>query len=91
MPLGIGYPRHEIFRMETIPPVMYYTGNQEQTIRNPSFYFHRSVNLRGDTLTLEYEYNALADFVPVEGVPEYTRQLEQASDLLDFTIASYPE
>jgi transglutaminase-like putative cysteine protease len=91
MPLGLSYPRHEIFRMETVPPVMYYNGNDDQTVRNPAFYFHRSVNVRGQTLALEYEYNALADFAPVEGMSEYARQLEQASDLLDFTIESYPE
>ncbi len=48
------------------------------------------MNVTGHTLTVGYEFNTLNDFVSATSVPEYVRQLEQASDLLDFTIESYP-
>jgi transglutaminase-like putative cysteine protease len=91
MPLGISYPRHEIFQAEAWLEAANFIPGDDQTIKNPAFYFHRSVNLNGHKLTLEYEYRALTDYVRVPAVPEYARQINQASDLLGFTIESYPE
>jgi len=90
MPLGVPYPRHEIFQAEAWFAAANFVPGDDQTIRNPSFYFHRSVNMNERKLTLEYEYNSISDVVPVDGVPEYVRQIGQASDLLGFTIQSYP-
>jgi hypothetical protein len=90
MPLGVSYPRHEIFQAEAWLSAGNYIPGNDQTIQNAAFYFHRSVNLNERKLSLEYEYNSLSGVVPVDGVPEYVRQIGQASDLLGFTIESYP-
>ena len=90
MPLGVTYPRHEIFHLQATLPPTTEIANDQKTVQNPSFYFHRYITINGNQLGLDYEYNALADYVPVDGVAQYVNQLGQASDLLGYTIESYP-
>ncbi|HWD18607.1 MAG TPA: DUF3857 domain-containing protein [Verrucomicrobiae bacterium] len=90
MPLGVAYPSHQFYRAEVRIPVAQDIAADDQTIRHRAFYFHRSVNVANQVVYLAYEYHALSDVVPPVEVADYSRQLEQASGLLDFTIASYP-
>ena len=90
MPLATIYPRHEIFKVVATVEAVNYIAPDDQWIRNPAFLFHRAVNLNGPTLSLFWEYQSLMDYVPVAAIPQYVQQLQQASDLLDFPVQSYP-
>ena len=88
MPLGVSYPEHQIFRAEVMVPTVALIQPEERTVENPSFYFHRLVNVSTGKLFLEYEYRALSDAVQPQAVPAYVRQLNEAGELMDYTISA---
>jgi len=89
MPLAVPFPVHQVFRLEatldSILPVI----PENQTIENRTFYFHRSVRNEGARIRIEHEYRTWTDGVAPEAVPAYLRQLDSATDLLDYTLISY--
>jgi hypothetical protein len=89
MPLGLDYPVHQDFRAEITLPgnVPVTTGNW--VVNNPAFQFRKTALLSGGKLLLEVEYASLGDHVPVEAMPNYLLQLDQAVDLLDYVIVSF--
>jgi hypothetical protein len=88
MPLGVAYPLHQIFRAEVVVPVLSTILADDQTVRNPAFYYHRTVSTAGGKLFLECEYRALSDVVYPNAVPLYVRQLSAAAELWGYTVSS---
>ena len=88
MPLGVAYPKHQIFHSEISVPTLALTQPGDQTIENPAFYFHRAVNVVGGKLILDFEYRALADVVQPDAVPTYVQQLDSAADVTGYTVTS---
>ena len=88
MPLGVAYPKHQIFRAEIIVPLINVIKPDDQTIENPAFYFHRGVSIGNGKLYLEYEYRSLSDVVLPEAVPAYVQQLDAVSELMGYIIPS---
>lgn len=89
MPLGLPYPKHEVFRAEITPVQIVPVDIGNRTIENPAIYFHKVVAAPPGKVLLEEEFNTRTDAVPVEGMPGYLRQLEQVFDLTGFTLFSY--
>jgi transglutaminase-like putative cysteine protease len=78
MPLALRFPRHEIFRAEINLPRNWLVPNENRTIEDPNFSYRirRTTALR--QLTLEYEYQSLADSVPPNQVGRYVQHLDDA-------------
>ena len=90
MPLGLSYPRHEIFRAQIQLAVFTPMDVGERTIYNPAFYFHKVAALsNNNALLLEEEYNSHTDAIPAESMAGYMQQLGQAYDLTGYWIFSY--
>jgi transglutaminase-like putative cysteine protease len=88
MPLGITHPVHQIFRAQVSLPPSLPLDTSRITIRNPAFFFQRTVALNGAGLILGYEYRSWSDAVAPEAVPAYVRDLDSATDALGFTVTS---
>jgi hypothetical protein len=89
MPLGLSYPEHQVFRVEFTVPLSLRMDPGRWTIDNPAFHFHKTVAVSPGKVVVEHEYDALADRVPVEAMPGYLLQLDQASGLLGYALYSY--
>ncbi len=89
MPLGLKYPDHQVFRAEITLPLSNPVAPGNWAVNNPAFHFHKTVVRSGGKILLEHEYDALADSVPVDAMPNYLSQLDQASDLLGYALFSY--
>ncbi len=86
MPLGITWPVHQIFRAEMVLPPSWPINASTITIRNPAFFFQRTVGFNNGNMILGYEYRSLSDAVAPEAVPAYLRDLDSAADALGFTV-----
>jgi hypothetical protein len=89
MPLGLNYPNHQVFRAEIALPLSNPVTPGSWAVNNPAFHFHKTVLRSGGKVLLEQEYDTLADSVPVDALPNYLSQLDQASDLLGYSLFSY--
>jgi transglutaminase-like putative cysteine protease len=87
MPLGVPYPEHQIFHAEISMAPVTVIAPDNQTIKNPAFFFQRVVTIRERKLFLDYEYRSRTDAVSPEAVPAYVRQLDSAEDLTGYTIS----
>jgi transglutaminase-like putative cysteine protease len=88
MPLGVAYPKNEVFRAEITSAQVVPVDFMDRTIAGPAFFFHKIVAVRAGKILLEEDYNSLTDAVPVEAMPEYLRQLGEANDLIGFSLFS---
>jgi hypothetical protein len=87
MPLGVPYPRHQIFRAEIELHVpVYAVRPEDRTIDNPAFSFRRTVGQTGNRVAFACEFATLADSVPPEAMPMYARQLGQVIEALDYVL-----
>jgi transglutaminase-like putative cysteine protease len=89
MPLALKYPEHQVFRAEITLPLSNPVAPGTWAVNNPAFHFHKTVLRSGGKVLLEQEYDTLADSVPVDALPNYLSQLDQASDLLGYSLFSY--
>ena len=87
LPLGVNYPVHQVFRAEVLLPPSLPFNTSNITIRNPAFFFQRTVGFNGVSLILGYEYHSLSDAVAPGAVPAYLRDLDSATDALGFTVS----
>jgi hypothetical protein len=89
MPLGLPYPKHEIFRAQIKLAIFTPLDVGDRTVDNPAFYFHKVVTYQGGVAMLEEEFNSRTDAVPVDAMPGYLQQLGQVYDLAGYAIFSY--
>jgi transglutaminase-like putative cysteine protease len=87
MPLGITWPVHQVFRAEMLLPPSWPINASTITIRNPAFFFQKTVGFNNGKMILGYEYRSLGDAVAPEAVPAYLRDLNSATEALGFTVA----
>ena len=69
MPLGITWPVHQVFRAEMTVPPSWPINASTITIRNPAFFFQRTVGFNNGNMILGYEYRSLSDAVAPRGRP----------------------
>jgi hypothetical protein len=86
MPLAVDFPSHLIQHTEVILPDVWPATQDDKTISGPSFTFHKSIHSLGRTLNMDYEYEALADFVAPEDVPTYLDRLTSVSKSLGYQL-----
>jgi Domain of Unknown Function with PDB structure (DUF3857)/Transglutaminase-like superfamily len=89
MPLGLIYPKHEIFRARIQMAVFTPIDVGDRTIDNPALFFHKVVTAPNGVALLEEEFDSRTDAVPVDAMSGYMQQLSQIYDLTGFSIFSY--
>ncbi len=89
-PLAARYPVHQLFHAEVTVAALP-VDQSIITIRNPAFYFQRTLNLllNSSVLIFDYEYRSLTDSVAPAAVPAYARDLNSATDALGYTVIGY--
>jgi hypothetical protein len=86
MPLGLTYPEHEVFRAEITLPASIPVEPGTWAVNHPAFHFHKAVTPTPAGVLVEEEFDSLAESAPVEAVPDYLRQLDLVSPLLDYAL-----
>jgi hypothetical protein len=89
MPLGLTYPEHEVFRAEITLPASIPVEPGVWPVKNPAFHFHKAVTPTPGGVLVEEEFDSLAESVPVEALPDYLRQLDLVSPLLDYALYAF--
>jgi len=82
LPLAVSFPRHEILRTEITVPTSWTYEAENKQVDDPAFTFRKQSHRAGRTLSLEYEFQSLADSVPADRVEEYLQNLDRASKCL---------
>lgn len=85
MPLGRTFPSHiqHVISIDLPKPGDF--EDESKTIEDAFQRFHLKVKHSGKNLRLTYEYQSLADTIPVENIPAYLQKLEEIRD-----SCSYP-
>jgi transglutaminase-like putative cysteine protease len=82
LPLAVSFPQHQVLRtLITVPDnwTSWKYDKEDKTVADPAFVFRKKSRRNGSTLTLEYEYQSLADGVPASRVDEYLQNLAKVS------------
>lgn len=74
--LQLDHPTHVRYRAEVRLPEAWSVAKLDKTIADPAFTYHSSVRYERNTVTTEFEFKTLTDYVPAAAVPEYARKLE---------------
>lgn len=87
MPLAIEHPRHIRYTINARIKEGWSIEPEETRLEGPGARFHYRVGAKGEVLTLEYEYETLADHVAA-GPPsaEHIDQMAQAHRVLTYSI-----
>jgi hypothetical protein len=88
-PLRLTWPEHQVFRAEITLPAALPAEPGAWPVNSPAFHFHKSVSRVPGKILLEFEFDSLAEAVPVEAIPAYLGQLDQVSKLLGHSFFSY--
>jgi transglutaminase-like putative cysteine protease len=89
MPLGLEYPVHQIFHAEVYTTSGVPVDPINVRIENPAFYFQRTGGLAQGRLVLNFEYHSWTDVVAPDAVPAYVRNLNTATEALDYTVIGF--
>ena len=86
MPLGIGYPLHQFHEIELELPRAWSASNELRVVEGDFSRLRWQVIHNGKNIRLTYDYETLADSVPVEKVPAYLNTQQQMRALLNYSI-----
>jgi hypothetical protein len=86
MPLAVHFPAKETFRIEATLPNNWFIPNDEKTVEDDAFRFHRTVTLSPRKIVLQYDYKALTDSVTPERMPQYVHHLDDAQRALAYWL-----
>ncbi len=86
MPLGIGYPAHQIHEIELQLPRPWAASNELRVVEGDFSRLRWQVTHNGRNIKLNYDYETLADSVPMEKVPAYLNTQQQMRALLNYSI-----
>ncbi len=86
MPLGINCPVHQILRTEVTLPQSWSLDPDNKNYYDAAFSFRKTCRCSGRRLVMEYEYQALADSLPPEAVPDHLQRLNQALQSMGYTL-----
>ncbi len=87
LPLGVPFPEHQILRTEVTLPEDWPADFENKVISDPAFQFRRNSLAHGNKIVMEYEYHALVDSIAPDAAPEHIRHVNQATQLLGYTIS----
>lgn len=85
-PLGVGFPQHYHLRTEVTLPGSWPAEGDKTSIADPAFNFQKAYRCGNNSLVMEYEYQALTDWVSPERVGEYIQHLNQTSQSLGYAL-----
>jgi transglutaminase-like putative cysteine protease len=88
LPLGVSFPEHQIVRTEVTLPDVWPAEADKKTVSDSAFLFQKASRCAGNKLVMEYEYQALADSVAPDRVPEYLQHLNQTQQALGYDVIS---
>ena len=86
MPLSVDHPTHVRYTIEAHMKEGWNIVSRADTIETAAARFVRNVQVRGQTLTLSYEYETLADHVLPASAADYLDKMARVRRLLTFTI-----
>ena len=78
-PVAVDYPEHKILRTEITVPANWTYQKENKSIIDPSFTFHKKSHREDNRLVIEYEYQALMEFVSPDRTGEYLEKLSAVS------------
>lgn len=85
-PLAVSFPERRILRTEVTLPDAWPSEADRKSVVDPAFSFQKAYRRAGNKLVMEYEYQSLADSVSPDRVGEYVQRVNQASQLLGYTL-----
>ncbi|HLZ52881.1 MAG TPA: DUF3857 domain-containing transglutaminase family protein [Verrucomicrobiae bacterium] len=86
LPLGTGFPQHQILRTVATLPATWPFDADQRTISDPAFTFRKDMRCTGNQLVVEYEYQSLADSVSPDRVEQHLQRLNQSSQSLGCSL-----
>jgi transglutaminase-like putative cysteine protease len=78
MPLAIHFHANQIFRIEATLPNTWFFPNDDKTVEDEAFRFHRTITATLRKLVLQYDYKALTESVSPDRTSQYLRHLDDA-------------
>ncbi|MGH7981478.1 MAG: transglutaminase-like domain-containing protein, partial [Limisphaerales bacterium] len=85
-PLGIDFPEHQILRAEVTLPGPWPQGADQKTVTDPAFTFQKLYQSIGNRVVMQYKYQATADSLAPNVVPDHLQHLDECNKLLGDTI-----
>jgi transglutaminase-like putative cysteine protease len=86
-PLAVGFPNYLSTKIQLLLPTPWDVDAEVVKIDTAYFRYASTVGYLDKTITLDYEFKALKDHVPVEQLPAYIKELERARDDTYFHIS----
>ena len=86
-PLALDFPNFLSSRVQLLLPAAWDVDAQVVKIDTAFFHYNSRVSYLDKTITLDYEYKALKDHVPVAQLPAYIKELERAENDSYFHIS----
>jgi transglutaminase-like putative cysteine protease len=90
MPLGLKYPTHYRQTIEVILPEEWPVSKEDKVIADTACRFHYQRSVADNKLTLDYDYQQLADVVEVKEIPTHLQNLGQIQDKLGYELFYHP-
>ena len=86
-PLAVEFPNHLSTKIQLLLPTAWDIDAEIVKIDTAHFHYASTVGYRDKVITLDYEYKALQEIVPVAQLPAHIKQLERARDDTYFHIS----
>ncbi|HEX3626571.1 MAG TPA: DUF3857 domain-containing transglutaminase family protein [Verrucomicrobiae bacterium] len=87
LPMGIGFPEHQILRTEVTLATSWTADNEQKTVTDPAFTFRKHYWSGGNKVLMEYEYQTSADSVAADAFGDYLQRIDECSKMLGNTLA----
>jgi transglutaminase-like putative cysteine protease len=91
MPLAVNFPSHSASTINILLPTSWHITEGDEKVEMPAFRYDSRVRYSANTVTLDYQYRALSDYVPVNEVADYLKALRRAKDDTHFDLSYEPE
>jgi hypothetical protein len=86
MPMEISFPRQRTVRTVIELPRKFKLSNLTNTIVGPASQLRVQRTFRGQTVWLDYEYQALTNFIPMSLTDDYLKSLDQMESALGYSL-----
>lgn len=85
-PLALAYPRHRILHTEVELPEETRITRETKTVSHAAARLDYRVEYTARKLTLRYEYQTLADHLPVKGIADSIKKIGEMRELLGYSL-----